>query len=195
LALLCYHSRTDLRTAKGYRGAWMEKRSSLCYCAQCRPLPPPCMRVRAGRPNSLGITRLVVTHDTSRVCCKENVLSACIARTYTGHPPSAPPVHLYPRFPHYIPHEDPTVQAQGGDMHRLRYHFFVRTPASPPLATPTPSQVCRSHAAHLRTRQFSRFKSSSVPYLIFSSLKVGQINTSSVPRGIAMVCHLSRLSA
>lgn len=79
-------------------------------------------------------------------------------------------------------------------MHRLFYTFFVRTPASPSLATPTPSQVCRSYGAHLRTRQFSRFESSSAHYLIFFSLKVGQINTSSVPRGISMVCHLSRVS-
>ena len=80
-------------------------------------------------------------------------------------------------------------------MHRRRYPFFVRTPASRPLAILTHSQICRSHGAHLRTRQFSRFKSSSALYFTFSSPKVGQINTSSVPRGIAMVCHLSRLSA
>lgn len=101
---------------------------------------------------------------------KENVLSACIARTYTGLLPPAPPVHLYPRFPHYIHHDAPTVQAQGGDIHRPRYHFFVRAPAFPPLATLNLSQVCRSDAAHLRTRQFSRFNSSSAPYLIFPSL-------------------------
>jgi hypothetical protein len=173
----------------------MEKRASLSYCAQCRRLVCAC--ALGDRTEQL-ITRLVVTHDSSRVCSKEKRVECVHCSAYTGiyrPPPSAPPVHLYPRFPHYIHHDVPTVQAQGGDMRRLRYRFFVRTPLSPPLATPTPSQVCRSHAAHLRTRQFSRFKSSSAPYLIFSSLKVGQINTSSVPHGIAMVCHMSRLSA
>jgi hypothetical protein len=159
------------------------------------PLPPPCMRMRARRPNNF--RNYAACRDSWQITCLfyRKRVECVLARTYTGHPPSAPPVHLYPRFPHYIHHDDPKLQAQGGDMHRLRYHFFVRAPASPRLATPTPSQVCRSHAAHLRTRQFSRFKSSSGPNLIFSSLKVGQINTSSVPRGIAMVCHLSRLSA
>lgn len=73
--------------------------------------------------------------------------------------------------------------------------FSYVLPAFPRLATPTPSQLCGSHAAHLRTRQCSRLKSSFAPYLIFYSLKVGQTSTSSVPRGIAMVfmCHASRL--
>jgi hypothetical protein len=44
----------------------------------------------------------VMTHDSSRVVSEENVLSACFARTYTGPPPSAPPVHLYPLVFHTI---------------------------------------------------------------------------------------------
>jgi hypothetical protein len=70
------------------------------------------------------------------------------------------------------------------------YVFSLR----PRLAIANPIQLCGGYATHLCTRQFS-LGSSFASYLIFSSLKVGQINTSSVPRGIAMVCHDSRLSA
>jgi hypothetical protein len=114
-----------------------------------------------------------------------------MARTYTGlpHPHR---LYIYTLVSHSI---SPMIQ-----QYKLRGEIFIGLAtlfsyvltAPTPLATPTPSQVCRSDGAHLRTRQFSRFKSSSTPYLIFSPLKVGQINTSSVPRGIAMVCHMSR---
>ena len=80
-------------------------------------------------------------------------------------------------------------------MRRIRHPVFVRVfTAFLVLAIANPIQLCRSYATHLCTRQFS-LGSSFASYLIFSSLKIGQINTSSVPRGIAMVCHDSYLFA
>lgn len=74
-------------------------------------------------------------------------------------------------------------------MRRICYPIFVRIfNCVPRLAIANPIQFCGSYATHLCTRQFS-LGSSFASYLIFSYLKVGQINTSSVPRGIAMVCH------
>lgn len=121
------------------------------------------------------------------------MLNACTG-AYTGILRPELPVHLYPRFSHHGPHVS-AIQVKRRDMRRICYPIFVRIfNCVPRLAIANPIQFCGSYATHLCTRQFS-LGSSFASYLIFSYLKVGQINTSSVPRGIAMVCHDSYPSA
>jgi len=58
-------------------------------------------------------------------------------------------------------------------MHRRRFPVLVRSHSTDlDVLTLTPSQLCRRHAAHLRTRQFSRLQPSfpSILSLLLSRL-------------------------
>jgi len=80
-------------------------------------------------------------------------------------------------------------------MHRPRHRLFVRTLSAFLVCRRQPHPALRQLCCSSSYTSVSHLRSSFASYLIFSSLKVGQINTSSVPRGIAMVCYVSRLSA
>ena len=91
----------------------------------------------------------------------------CVHLTYTGLlPPPRLSIDTL-AFPLYIMIHERPYKIRGDICIGVASIFSYVLPASPRLATPTPSQLCGSHAAHLRTRQRSRLKSSSAPILSF----------------------------
>lgn len=75
-------------------------------------------------------------------------------------------------------------------MHRLRFPVFVRTLRISWLYRADTAPGLRQSCCSSSYTSVVSLEPSFASYLISSSLKVGQINTSSVPRGIAMVCYV-----